>query len=60
MNAVQQTATPKADHAHRWRIDEPNGPTSAGVCRICGEHKGFKNWLENGDFTTNTEHQLAA
>ncbi len=22
---------------HRWLIATPNGPTSAGVCRDCGE-----------------------
>lgn len=28
---------------HRWRIAEPNGPTSAGVCRLCGATKAFGN-----------------
>lgn len=26
---------------HRWRIEEPNGPTARGVCRHCGEHRRF-------------------
>jgi hypothetical protein len=47
-------------HAHRWRIEEPNGEMSRGRCRICGAEKMFKNWLEDADFITNTEHRLAA
>ena len=29
--------------AHRWDIETPNGPTSLGVCSLCGEEKDFKN-----------------
>jgi len=50
----------QADHAHRWLIEEPNGPKSAGVCKICGVAKEFKNWLQDGDFITNEEHRVAA
>ena len=28
---------------HYWKIETPNGPTSKGVCRICGEEKEFSN-----------------
>ena len=49
-----------SDHFHRWRIDEPNGPTSMGVCRVCGVEKTFKNWLSETDFITNEEHRIAA
>lgn len=49
-----------ADHYHRWRIDEPNGPVSTGVCKVCGVTKQFKNWLSDGDFITNEEHRAAA
>jgi hypothetical protein len=54
------TAVVDADHAHRWRIDEPSGHMSRGVCRICGAEREFKNWLEDSDFITNTEHRMAA
>ncbi len=47
-------------HAHRWRIDEAQGPKSRGVCKICGEERYFKNWLEDSDFITNEEHRQAA
>lgn len=29
-------------HAHHWRIETPNGPTSPGVC-ACGEQREFRN-----------------
>ena len=29
---------------HEWEIETAQGPTSAGTCRLCGEHReGFKN-----------------
>lgn len=28
---------------HRWRIDEPNGPLSNGVCSLCGAERQFAN-----------------
>jgi hypothetical protein len=48
------------DHAHRWRIEEPQGQMSQGICKVCGAEKAFKNWLEDTDFITNTEYRLAA
>ena len=39
---------------HRWAIQPPDGPTSWGVCRSCGETREFKNhidvenWKEKG------------
>lgn len=50
----------QADHFHHWRIAEPNGQMSRGVCKICGAEKDFKNWLSEGDFITNEEHRLGA
>jgi hypothetical protein len=49
-----------SDHLHRWRIEEPNGPTSVGICKVCGVEKYFKNWLSDMDFITNEEHRMAA
>lgn len=49
-----------ADHFHRWRIEEPNGPVSGGVCKVCGARKEFRNWLSDMDFITNEEHRSAA
>ena len=30
---------------HVWQIDPPNGPTSEGMCRLCGETRRFNNYL---------------
>jgi len=32
---------------HHWVIESPAGPVSNGVCRLCGEKREFKNYLEN-------------
>lgn len=37
-----QAVTRPGGHAHRWRIDEPNGPMSRGVCE-CGAERAFSN-----------------
>ena len=31
--------------AHHWIIETPNGPTSRGVCRLCGAETEFSNYL---------------
>jgi len=28
---------------HYWLIDSPNGATSQGICKFCGEEKDFYN-----------------
>ena len=28
---------------HHWLIESPNGPTSRGVCKLCGERGEFRN-----------------
>jgi hypothetical protein len=28
---------------HHWLIDSPQGATSAGRCKICGEEREFRN-----------------
>ena len=30
---------------HHWLIEPPEGPTSKGVCKLCGEIKMFDNIL---------------
>ncbi len=33
----------EAQCTHFWLIDSPNGPTSAGSCKLCGEVREFRN-----------------
>ena len=28
---------------HHWRIAEPNGPISVGLCQHCGSERPFRN-----------------
>ena len=39
-----------SSHAHRWRIEEPKGHFSRGLCKICGAERLFKNSLSELDF----------
>ena len=32
--------------SHHWVIQDGDGPTSAGVCRLCGKLKQFKNYMD--------------
>lgn len=48
------------DHTHWWKISEPNGPTSEGICKHCGRAKEFRNSFEDVDSNTHTELVLAA
>ena len=32
--------------AHHWVIQPAMGPSSPGVCQICGETKDFQNYVE--------------
>jgi len=40
-----QTATLAAPCRHHFLIEPPNGPSSPGVCRLCGEQREFRNVL---------------
>ena len=47
--------------AHHWVIQAATGPVSAGVCRICGEAKEFKNYVDAtywGDDNASSPPQL--
>ena len=49
----QQVAV--AECRHHWLVESPSGPTSMGICRICGAVKLFENVLPKlvgeNDFT---------
>lgn len=36
---------------HYWKIEDPNGPTSKGVCKYCGEIREFHNKATDSAWT---------
>ena len=50
--APEESTPPPAQDAstatccHHWAIQPATGPVSQGVCRICGEVREFKNYVE--------------
>ena len=40
MTEQEQTVS---ECTHYWLIEQPNGPTSEGVCKLCGERAEFRN-----------------
>ena len=44
--AVQEVPEVVLICQHHWVIQAADGPTSSGVCRVCGEAKEFNNYVE--------------
>jgi hypothetical protein len=57
---VNGRTTQAAPHAHHWRIDEAQGPTSNARCKLCGEEREFRNSLSEMDFLTRIDREYAA
>ncbi|MBI4200560.1 MAG: hypothetical protein HY535_08840 [Chloroflexi bacterium] len=52
---VAQVAPQAAEPCrHHWLIEPPQGPTSPGVCLLCGARREFKNYLENVGWEVST------
>ena len=46
--AVENTAAGTTTECrHHWVIQPADGPVSNGSCRICGESREFKNYVES-------------
>ncbi len=43
---VQEVSEGSLVCRHHWLIQAADGPTSDGICRICGETREFKNYVE--------------
>ena len=43
---------------HYWRINTPDGPTSIGKCKYCGEEREFVNNFE--DILMEKKHKKAS
>jgi hypothetical protein len=39
----RKQATRRAHCRHHWLIESPQGPTSIGMCKLCGARKEFSN-----------------
>ena len=37
----------ESECTHYWLLDRPRGPTSMGVCKLCGEQAEFKNSVQS-------------
>jgi hypothetical protein len=37
--------------AHHWKINDPDGPVSSGVCKKCGIQKEFMNYIEGSSWS---------
>jgi len=35
--------------AHYWVMEPANGPVSQGACQVCGEVRGFKNFIDSSN-----------
>ena len=47
LGAVIERTPVKETCRHHWIIEAPSGPTSKGVCKLCGAEKEFINYPEN-------------
>ena len=45
--AISKRSISKQKCRHHWVIESPAGPTSKGVCRLCGAQGEFKNYLRD-------------
>ncbi len=41
---IDQQVRDQTGCRHHWVIDSPSGPTSHGVCKVCGAVKQFQNY----------------
>ena len=46
----------EADHGHHWLIENPNGPTSRGTCKVCGVIREFKNSIQITSWESDGNH----
>lgn len=44
--AVQEVEEMAPVCQHHWQIQAADGPTSPGICQLCGEIRDFKNYVE--------------
>jgi len=47
VKAIKEESTVKEQCHHYWVIESATGPTSKGVCKLCGAVKEFSNRLQD-------------
>ncbi len=50
--------TPPVACVHFWLIDEPHGPTSHGVCTLCGAERDFQNSITDAGYNYEQDRML--
>ncbi len=53
---IDTTEIIESDCNHHWVIESPNGPTSVGRCRACGEIREFKNSIQITSWESEGNH----
>ncbi|MCE2458710.1 MAG: hypothetical protein J4G14_13010 [Dehalococcoidia bacterium] len=49
-----------SDCQHYWMIEQPNGPTSNGRCKVCGTVREFKNSIQGSGWDRDGRRRRAA
>ena len=49
-----------SDCQHYWVIEQPNGPTSNGKCKVCGSIREFKNSIQGSGWDRDGRRRRAA
>jgi len=49
-NLKEKQSAAKTTCRHYWVIETASGPTSRGVCKICGEEREFQNSWTNSSY----------
>ena len=49
-----------SDCQHYWVIEQPNGPTSNGKCKVCGAIREFKNSIQGSGWDRDGRRRRAA
>ena len=53
------TSSQEESCSHYWLIESPNGPTSTGECKVCGEVRVFKNSIQITSWESDGNHHRA-
>ena len=53
---AEEVEEEESDCCHHWVIESPNGPTSNGVCKVCGVIRAFKNSIQVTSWESDGNH----